>query len=186
MEPRTLDLVKKSFSDYLTRPEWEWSWFMTQTFDFHKCGYRKRNGKLDVHREICEESFQRMMEFIGKTATICYGFGFGELHKSGRPHWHAVVHVGMDLYSQCTRESVWEYMFKMYGRNTIAEVMPCQGLQVHSGTALISDGISRYLTKYVAKESATGQAWWDFKGYMSGSEADPSQIAAITGIRQTS
>jgi len=182
MEPHTLSLVKSSFSDYLTRPEWHWSWFATQTFDYNKCGYLRRNGCRDVHSEICQESFGRMLGEIAKTAVMVYGFAFGELQQSGRPHWHAVVHVTTDLFDGPRRLDIWKYMFRMYGRSDIREVQTGQSVQVAEGVGKVSDGISRYLTKYVAKESATGQAWWDFRGFMSGSEADASAIAAVTGV----
>jgi len=72
----------------------------------------------------------------------------------------------------------------MYGRCELREVVRGRSLEVGEGLRNVSDGISRYLTKYVAKESAGAQAWWDFKGFMSGLEAAPSQIAAVTGVRQ--
>jgi len=132
---------------------------------------------------VSQESFGRMLREIAKTATMVYGFAFGELQQSGRPHWHAVVHVTPDLFDGPSRQDVWRYMFRMYGRSDIREVQAGQSVQVGEGIKNVSDGISRYLTKYVAKEAATGQAWWDFKGFMSGKEADPSAIAAVTGVR---
>jgi len=184
MPSETLALVKKSFADYLSRPEWNWSWFHTQTFDVHKCGYRKRNGRLAVHREICNESFGRMMNVIAKQAVIVYGFAFGELHRNGFPHWHALLHVKSNLFGQPRRVDVFDYMFRKYGRNKLLEYVPNQNVQVSEGVACVSDGVARYLCKYVAKEAAQGDAWWDFKGFMGGCEADPSQIAAVTGVRQ--
>jgi len=182
METHTLSLVKKSFSQYLSHPCWRWNWVAHQTFDLDKCGYTKKNGDRDFHRLICQESYERFTREIRNTAMLHYGFAFAELHQNGFPHWHAVLHVEENLLGQPRRRSIFEYMHRQYGRSRIEPINRSDCGEYGTATGTVADGIARYLTKYVAKESQSDNAWWDFSGAISGFEADPSRIRAIVGI----
>jgi len=185
MRTEKLQDVKKAFAHYLSRPEWNWSWFLTQTFDVHKCGFLKSDGKPALHSEICRESFNRMMRKVADQAMSVYGFGFAESHRNGRPHWHAILHVKEDLFGNPCRTSIYNYMYKMYGRNQIRGFKPSVNVKIDSGIECVSDGVSRYLCKYIAKESHRNDAWWDFKGFLGGLEVPTSEICQHIGIRQT-
>jgi len=90
----------------------------------------------------------------------------------------------MGLFGEPSRKEAWQYCFKKYGFSQIKPFHANTGLKV-SSIGKISDGISRYLCKYVAKEAYDDDATWDFGGFLSGSIAEPGEIAAMTGIRRT-
>jgi len=183
MQPQTMMLCKHAFTRYLSKSCWRWNWWVTQTFDYEKCGYKRKDGFLDVHSEICKESYHRFTKEIRKTAMLHYGFAFAELHKNGRPHWHALCHVSENLLGQPRRNEVWERMFAMYGRCEIRPVNAVLSNQIVDGRKVIGSGIARYLCKYVAKSAREDHAWWDFSGSVSGFEASASRIRAIVGVR---
>lgn len=125
-------------------------------------------------------SWRQVLREIAKDATVVYGFVFGEAHKSGQPHWHALLHVRENLFKAPTRKSIHEWCLEHYGRNRIVP-MASENLEVRCGH--MSDGISRYLTKYVAKDTANSHATWTFGGFLNGSEAEPGQIIDLVGIK---
>jgi len=168
----TFDSIKSSFADYLSHPCWNWSWVVTQTFD---------PFKQKPYARLVEHSWRYFMHRVARDANINYGFYFGEPHKSGLPHWHALVHVSENLLGQPRRCHIWEDMFERYGRNCIE---PFVGSNDRKSVAVgnVSEGIARYLCKYVAKESSRDQATWDFSGFMSGREADCARIRRLVGV----
>jgi len=168
----TYALIKDSFADYLAKPYWNWSWYATQTFDVNKLAKKKFYAKLHQH------SWRYFLNQIGLTASMSYGFCFAESHKSGKMHWHAIVHVSENLLGQPRRKDIWRAMYNKYGYN---QILPFTNTEARMRAGCISTGIARYLTKYVAKEAAHDQAWWDFNGNVSGSDADPSEIMAAIG-----
>ena len=163
------DLIKDSFADYLSKPYWNWSWYVTATFD---------PQKQVQYPRLAEHSWRFFLSRIADTAAMSYGWAFAESHKSGSMHWHAIVHVSENLLGQPRRKDIWEAMFKKYGRCEISAFRPTN-LQL--GINTVSYGVARYLTKYVAKDAATGEAWWDFAGNISGLEADSKQIRDAIG-----
>jgi len=177
MQTHNLELVKIAFAEYLSLPEWNWTLVVTQTFDEHK---------TPCHRNMSSDSFKDLMEYAGNEAVCIYGFAFGEQHKSGRPHWHAILHMTENLFEQPRRADIWRYMFDKYGRNRIEPYRPNACTVVNDGRQAerVGEGIARYLCKYVAKESARDQAWWDFTGFMSGQQVPARRIRELTGIKK--
>lgn len=165
----TFALIKDSFADYLTKPYWNWSWYATQTFDPEKFG---------AYPRLHEHSWRYFLNQISKTAAISYGFCFAEAHKSGKMHWHALVHVTENLLGQPRRKDIWQKMFWKYGYN---QILPFAHTELQERANCISTGIARYLTKYVAKEAARDQAWWDFNGNISGKDASAIEIRDAIG-----
>ena len=165
--------VKSAFAEYLSLPEWDWDWFITQTFDPKKFK-RARNGRLLVPTNITVNSWKDFIRFTGSTANACWGFMFGELHRSGMPHWHALVHVQANLFDQPSRTDMWRHMWHRYGRFEARPYEPAKFQDVA--------GACSYLTKYVAKEAFQDDATWDFKGFLAGSEADSRQIVRACGV----
>jgi len=165
--------VKSSFAAYLSLPGWDFNWFITQTFDPNKFK-RARNGCLLVPTNITVNSFKDFIKFTGTRSNACWGWMFGELHRSGMPHWHALMHIQPNLFGQPSRTSMWAHMWHRYGRFEAKPYLPAR----HQHVA----GAATYLTKYVAKETFQDNATWDFKGYLSGSEADSGQIARAIGV----
>lgn len=172
MQPHNLTEVKTAFADYLSQPDWDWNWVVTQTFD---------ERKVPLHSSIVKDSFQQFMLEIAKTANSNYGFVFGEQHRSGRPHWHAILHVQTSLFGEPLRKDMWKWSFTKYGRNRIE---PCRDERSRRELAIadISMGIARYLTKYVVKDAARDEAWWDFQGFLSGRETPARRIFSHLGV----
>ena len=104
---------------------------------------------------------------------MTYGFVFAENHRNGRMHWHALVHVKENLIGQPRMKSIWDAMGAKYGYCQIEAYLRSQSINREDEVAT---AIARYLTKYVVKESAADQAWWDFGGNISGKDADVEQI----------
>jgi len=170
---RKTDEMKRCFSEYLTLPEWEWTWFVTQTFDLYKCGYIRRTPefKLALHSDIVNESWKFFINLVGDTATACWGFVFEEKHVNGRPHWHALVHVGKDLFDQPNSTDVWRRMFDKYGFMEIRHYRP-----------ELAERAGSYLSKYLAKGTGCGESTFEFDGFLSGKQADSRQIMRACGV----
>lgn len=167
--------VKTAFAHYLSDPKWDWTWFLTQTFDparEHTHYNRKRDR---FYGRLCEHSWRDLLKYVGTRANHCWGFMFTELHKNGHPHWHALLHVQEDLFERPARSSVWRYMFQRFGWNRVDPVRK-------GDVSKTAHGVCRYLTKYIAKEAAGGDATWDFGGYLGGTEADTGQIVRASGV----
>lgn len=172
--PQSYEQIKDAFSDYLSMPYWDWTYFITQTFDPKR--YKKSYSRL------CEHSWRFLCNRLMEQSILSYGFAFSESHKSGYRHWHALIHVTPNLFGQPTWKEIKDAMLKKYGRIQIDNFKPDNWMLTGDRQIMtISNGVSRYLTKYVAKEAATGEAWWDFNGNMSGSEADCAEILAAIG-----
>lgn len=171
--PQTFGQIKDAFSDYLSLPQWDWTYFITQTFDPRR--YSKAYSRL------CEHSWRFLCNRLMERSIISYGFAFAESHKSGLRHWHALVHVTPDLFGNPTWDDIRKVMLEKYGRIQINDFKPDNWQLAGAQVNTISNGVSRYLTKYVAKESSGGDAWWDFNGNISGSEADAGEIMAAIG-----
>jgi len=167
--PQNLELLKSSFADYLSKPYWNWSWYCTATFD---------PLKVPQYKRIAEHSWRFFLSRIADTSSMSYGFCFSEAHHSGATHWHALVHVTENLLGQPRRSDVWKAMFDKYGRN---QILPYEEADMELAVNSISCGVARYLTKYVAKEAANDQAWWDFGGNISGRDATVKQIMGALG-----
>jgi len=174
--------VKSQFASYLSKPAWNWTWFVTQTYDINKCGFTRKDGKRAFHSQISKESFDNFIKRVGQASASCWGFVFEERHKTGRPHWHALLHVTENLFGDPRRDVLWKYMFEKYGRMEIRPFNCNRGAATDSDVGIISDGISRYLCKYLAKDSRRDDAWWDFRGFTSGFEAEARQIRELIGI----
>ncbi len=173
METHNTADVKVAFSSYLTLPEWNWNWVAHQTFD---------DGKVPLHRNIVKESFEDLLNEIARTSMLCYGWCFGETGYGGRVHWHSILHVGVNLFGQPRRKDIYEFMFKKYGRMSITPYVGNQREMGNIATKTISDGIARYLTKYLVKGSHTQDAWWDFQGNLGGYPAVTSRIMRVIGM----
>lgn len=168
----TFELIKQSFADYLSKPYWDWSWYCTQTFDWKKLAKRKFYARLHEH------SWRFFLSRLQETCSISYGFCFAESHKSGKMHWHALVHVTENLLGQPRRKDIWRAMYRKYGYN---QILPFKSIGLELAVDSVSTGVARYLTKYVAKEAAQDQAWWDFGGNISGRPAEAAQIRDAIG-----
>jgi len=177
MSAEMMSTVKKAFAAYLTRPVWNWSWLVTQTFDIHKCGYTKSDGKLAFHSRLIQESWEVFLDEVSCHAGLVYGFVFGEAHKSGAPHWHAVVHASDGLLGVPRWGRIRERCYDRFGRIRFSVINKGQSIQMSEGVRAVSDGVSRYLCKYVAKDANTSHAWWDFSGCIGGCFADTGQLA---------
>jgi len=164
--------IKTEFAEYLSQPFWNWTWYCTQTFDIEKLACKKFYPRLHEH------SWRFFLSRVAEQASMAYGFCFAESHKSGKMHWHALVHVKENLLGQPRRKDIWQTMFRKYGYN---QIVPFVDYGQSLATGNVASGIARYLTKYVAKEAAHDQAWWDFGGNMGGSEADVPEI--MTAIK---
>jgi len=165
-----MELIKASFSDYLSKPYWNWSWYCTATFD---------PAKVPQYKRIAEHSWRFFLSRLADTCMMSYGFCFAEAHSSGATHWHALVHVTENLLRQPRRKDIWASMFAKYGR---CQILPYTPGNMDLAVGSISTGVSRYLTKYVAKEAHRDQAWWDFGGNMSGRDAEACELmVAIRG-----
>lgn len=162
--PDNFQLLKESFSTYLSKPQWDWTWYVTQTFD---------PQKVNDYPRLAEHSWRFFLNLVGNEAMMTYGFVFAEPHKNGRMHWHALVHVKENLLGQPRRKSIFQAMGRKYGYCEIYPYMRSQNLSMEDDVAT---GVARYLTKYVVKESAVDHAWWDFGGKIGGKEADVEEI----------
>lgn len=175
MQPHNLERVKAEFALFLSETKWNWNWVATQTFD---------SFKVPIHSNIVHDSFNELMKKIARTAVMNYGFVFGEQHKSGLPHWHALLHVSESLWGEPRRSDIWDWAFKRYGRNRIEAFNPVIPIH-HESIGVISTGISKYMCKYVAKESARDEATWDFKGFMGGREVPTARIMDVLGWKRS-
>jgi len=167
--PQTYDELKQSFSDYLSRPSWDWSWYVTQTFD---------PKRWKDYPRLAEHSWRFFLNMLSREAMMTYGFVFAEPHRNGRMHWHALVHVRENLIGQPRQKSSWEAMEAKYGYCQIETYCRSQRLRPEDE---VGSAIARYLSKYVVKEASRDQAWWDFSGNISGSDADTQQIMSAIG-----
>lgn len=169
----TYQEIKAEFASYLSMPQWDWTWYATQTFDVNKLANKKFYDRLHEH------SWRFFLNRVGQTSPLSYGFCFAESHKSGKMHWHALVHVSENLLGQPRRKDIWSHMFRKYGYN---QILPYRSIGVELAIDSVSTGVARYLTKYLVKESARGEAWWEFNGNMGGNEADAGQIMSAIGM----
>jgi len=174
MQPHQFQLFKQTFAEFLSLPAWKWSWVVHQTFD--DCKVRPSPSAIPW-------SWSHFQRTIARDAMMNYGFYFAERGKvSGRIHWHALVHVKENLLGQPRRRVVWKEMFDTFGRCSVHPYLgPYQGASALTIKRL-STGIATYLTKYVAKDSYSDDATWDFTGFMGGSTADCGRIGRLIGI----
>jgi len=189
MEPHLLIRVKASLARYLSDPRWNWNWVVTQTFDpsipsltyFHSTANERR-----FRSGLVDQSFLAFLTEIADSALVCYGFCFGEQHKSGAPHWHALVHVKEDIFGRPRRRQLWGHMKENYGRNRIEPYLSADLTgRVHNVQDHVITGIASYLTKYVAKEAYRDEATWDFRGFIGTGEAQPGEICDLVGIKSS-
>lgn len=183
MEPHTRSRIKDSLSNYLTDRRWQWNWVLTQTFDPSKPSltYWHETRKERLFRTgLVLHSWNKVLAEIALRTWMVYGFVFGEQHKNGNPHWHALLHVRENAFKAVRRTSIHKWCLEEFGRNRITP-MASENLEVRVDH--MSDGISRYLTKYVAKEADGDHATWDFGGFLNGSKAETKQITDRVGIK---
>lgn len=173
MQTQLTNEFKQEFARYLSQPEWQWNWVITQTFD---------NRKQSQYSTLSLHSWRYFMFELARTACMNYGFVFTEGVKSGRMHWHAIVHVKSNLLGQPEMDEMWLYMFKRYGRNLIEGFRDTQGSLSAVDRDPEASPIASYLTKYVAKESFSDDTSWDFEGFLGGRRADTGQIARAIGL----
>ena len=174
MQPHKIGHFKQTFADFLSLSDWKWSWVCHQTFDSCKVG--DENGKL--YPSLIPWSWHHMMATIARDAMLNYGFYFAERGKMGRIHWHAIIHVKEDLFGHPRRSAIWDEMFRKFGR---CRFEPYQGPD-NWCFKRVSTGIANYLCKYVAKDTYSDDATWDFTGFMGGSTADSGRIGRLIGI----
>jgi len=163
---------QREFELYLSRPEWDWTWFVTQTFDKQKNKFDKKRG---FSKYLCQNSWGQFVEWTAEYSDLVYGFWFQEPHKSGFPHWHALVHVKENPLGSADPSTIWKRMFERYGR---AKVRPVY----KADTELTAARLIMYLTKYVAKEARRTHDTWGFGGLMDGQPAEASRFADEIGI----
>jgi len=173
MQPLPMNDVKAEFASYLSRPEWGWNVVAHQTFDEHKCY---------ITDTVCLRSWNSFLEYVGREANVVYGWMFGEHHKSGNPHWHAICKIEENLFGMPRRKMVWAHQYEKFGRFRLEPLRPDGNLMGDISTKTVSDGVSRYLVKYVAKEAFRGDATFDFGGFLGGKPADPKQICTAIGL----
>lgn len=173
MEPQTGETFKDVFGQYLSRKAWDWTWVVHQTFG---------DLKTKIYPKIVEHSWRHFMHTVAREAVMNYGFCFAEKGATGRLHWHALVHVKKDLFGLPRMTDVWEDMFIKYGRNKL-ELYNCPGEAANMSYGDgITRGIAAYCTKYVAKDTWSDDAWWDFDGFMGGSKVDCQRIRDAIGL----
>jgi len=183
MEPHITNGIKDSLANYLSDPRWRWNWVLTQTFDPSKPSLTYWHDTRKERRfrgGLVLSSWRAVLAKIAETASINYGFVFGEQHKNGNPHWHAVMHVTENMWNEPRRKTIHEWCLETYGRSRIT---PCAPENIEIRARHVSDGISRYLTKYVAKEAHGDHATWDFGGFASGSAVEPEWLIREVGIK---
>jgi len=165
--------VKVAMQEYLSLPQWNFTHYITQTFDDRKCR---------PYSKICEHSWRYFLNTFGRDASMIYGWVFAERGKSGRLHWHAIVHISPNLLGQPTQRELWEGMFSKYGRNVTEIYKPENPVLRASDAIWLGTRLAGYLTKYVAKDAGGNDAMWDFGGFMSGREADAAQLCSAIGV----
>jgi len=170
--PHNMRQVKEAMAEYLSLPNWNWDLYITQTFDDKKC---------KQYNKICEHSWRYFMNYVGKQSSMAYGWMFAEKGKSGRLHWHALVHIDLNLFQRPSKEEIWAVMYRKYGRNTVDR---CELVfkSLEGAEDAQAAGVALYLTKYVAKDSFGGDATWDFEGFMGGSQASAAEICVQIGL----
>jgi len=169
----TMSNVQGAFAEYLSQDQWKWTHYITQTFDDLKCR---------PYSKICEHSWRYFLNSVGREASMVYGWMFGEKGKSGRLHWHAIVHITPNLLGEPTQEHIWQSMYAKYGRAVVEIYEPGIPVLQEADAIFVAMKVASYLTKYVAKDSAGGDATWDFGGFMGGHEADAAQLCSAIGV----
>jgi len=173
MEPQTARPFNDQFAEYLSQPAWRWSWFVTQTFD---------DLKQKPYPAMVKHSWRFMMYEIARSAGCTYSWVFAEIGRFGRIHWHALVHVTPNLRNEPNIDEVWNYMYKRYGRCHLDPINgPDKGQYPHPCIEK-AQGVTAYLTKYVAKDQFQGSTYWDFMGFLGGSLADSRRIQSAIGL----
>ena len=175
MEPHKTAEFKEKFRNYLDRPAWNWTWFATQTFDKRKNYFNKNRGFSSF---LCQNSWGDMMERLASHSMLVYGFWFQETHQSGFPHWHALLHVSVNLSGRPTKTETWKHMFERYGRSKIEQVWP-------RDLDRTATRVSNYLTKYVAKDATRQHDTWGFDGFIDGSKVEAYEIADRLGFQRS-
>ncbi len=168
--------VKAALGEYISQPEWKWTHYITQTFDDSKCR---------PYSEICEHSWRYFLNRLGGPAKMLYGWVFAERGSNGRLHWHAICHLERNKRGEPTDIQLWRQMYEKYGRNVTLTYKPGIPVSQEADAIFVGMKIARlqnYLTKYVAKDASGGDAWWDFGGFIDGSEADASQLCRAIGV----
>lgn len=173
MEPHTRSEFKRTFSEYLSLPEWDWTYVACQTFD---------DDKHHLSHSLIPWSWGHFMREIARDAIVNYGFYFAERGRMGRLHWHALVHVRSNLLGQPRRHELQAEQSNRFGFFQLVPFI-AQDTRMHSlAVAKIATGIATYLTKYVAKDTWSDDATWDFTGFMGGSKVDCGRIARAIGL----
>lgn len=173
MEPHTRHEFKRTFSEYLSLPEWDWTYVACQTFD---------DDKYHLSHSLIPWSWAHFMQEAAREALMNYGFFFAERGKGGRLHWHALVHIRPNLFGLPRRHELQAEQSNKFG---FFQLVPyqTQGTRLHSpAVEKIATGIATYLTKYVAKDTWSDDATWDFSGFLGGSRADSARIARAIGV----
>lgn len=160
-QDKKLRPLHESLAVWLSQPKWAWTWYVTQTF---KCE--------NPTPRLGEVSFRHWMSQLSRASAACWGFVFGEVGKLGRFHWHALIHISPNLWGLPETSIFHAWALEKYGRNTVAWYRgPDDKQLMHAGEKL-----SRYLTKYIAKDTENDNLYWDWLGFVSGAEVLPGQI----------
>ena len=169
--------IQDAFERYLSDPAWDWTWFVTGTYDPAKF-WNKYREEVYIPRTINRDAWSKFNRLVADGSSAHWGWMFEEQHQNGRPHWHGLIHVSPNLAGlKPLFHTVWSGMYKSYGR---FEIKPYQ--VQHKDLAVTC--IASYLTKYVAKEARNpDNLRWDFAGSLSGSEADAREILDACGVK---
>lgn len=172
MKPHMREEFKRSFAEYLSKPEWQWNFVAHQTFDSDK--YKLTAG-------LVEWSWGHFMRNVARDAMMNYGFCFAERGRMGRLHWHALVNINHNLYGYPSRVDLQDEQRNKFGFFSLIPHWryPNPELMADKGVAT---GVSTYLSKYVAKEAFSDDATWDFTGFLGGSLVDSRRIARAIGV----
>lgn len=167
MEPHSFERVKAEFAQYLSLPEWQWTHVITQTYD---------NAKTPIYPLLPLHSWRFFNNYLRPRSPENYGWMFAEKGKTGRLHWHGLVRIVKDLFGKPTDDELWQYMFNRYGRCKVEPLREEQNWLGNVTFRTVSNGISRYLTKYVVKDAISDNAVFDFAGNLDGQEADCKRL----------
>jgi len=172
MKPHMREEFKRTFSEYLSKPQWDWNYVAHQTFD---------SGKNNLSAGLVEWSWNHFMRSAAREAMMCYGFYFAERGATGRLHWHALVHIKHNLLGLPLRSELQAGQRDLFGFFSLIPHWENVTPAMKSGHA-VARGIATYLTKYVAKDAYSDDATWDFTGFMGGSMVDSRRIARAIGV----
>lgn len=173
MQPHMRNEFKRTFSEYLSLHEWDWNYVACQTFD---------QNKHHLSHSLVPWSWGHFMREAARESPMNYGFYFAEKGKMGRLHWHALVHISKDLLGLPLRHDLQGLQTEKFGRFQLVPYWNQEEGLIRLAVNKIATGIATYLTKYVAKDTWSDDATWDFTGFLGGKQADSKRIRRAIGL----